>query len=74
MKRVYHFISYIDTFVFSTLCVLHEHQPQLGNRRCLLYMRDSQYSPQIFLTYTSLITLTNSKEDPGCFCDTNPSF
>ena len=33
-------------------------------------MRDSQYSPEISLTHTSLITLNNSEEDSGCFCDT----
>ena len=33
-------------------------------------MRYSQYFPEIFFTHTSLMTLTNSEEDPGCFCDT----
>ena len=40
------------------------------NRRGILYMRDSQYSPKISVIHTSLITLTNSEEDPGCFYDT----
>ena len=40
------------------------------NRRGILYMRYSQYSPEISLTHTSLITLTNYEEDPSCFSDT----
>ena len=43
------------------------------NRLGILYMRDSQYSPEISFTHTSLITLTNSEKDLAAFVTLNTS-
>ena len=63
-------VKYMGKYICRKLCKIEANAYMKDGLRYESATRESQYSPEISFIHTSLMTLTNSVEDPGCFCDT----